>query len=78
MKTNYYNKFALGLIDGLLIQTDEDYSMYDTVEGETKNQTKKVRIRDGSIKERNAWIGEKNGHVMKTPEMSVHEWISYE
>ena len=75
MTTDYYNKFAVGLIDGLLIQTDEDYSMYDTIEGETKNQTKKVRIRDGSIKERNAWIGEKNGHVMKTPERSVHEWI---
>ena len=75
MTTDYYNKFAVGLIDGLLIQTDEDYSMYDTIEGETKNQTKKVRIRDGSILKRNAWIGEKNGHVMKTPEMSVHEWI---
>ena len=78
MTTDYYNKFAVGLIDGLLIQTDEDYSMYDTIEGETKNQTKKVRIRDGSILKRNAWIGEKNGHVMKTPEMSVHEWICKE
>ncbi|MCP4324981.1 MAG: hypothetical protein GY787_24660 [Alteromonadales bacterium] len=75
MNKEYYNKFATGLIDGLLIRLDQDYSMLDTIEGETRNQTKKVRIRNGSILERNVWIGEKNGHVMKTPEQSVHEWL---
>ena len=75
MNKEYYNKFATGLIDGLLIRLDQDYSILDTIEGETRNQTKKVRIRNGSILERNVWIGEKNGHVMKTPERSVHEWL---
>ncbi len=75
MKNQYYNKFAIGLIDGLLIKLDPDYSMLDTIEGETRNQTKKVRIRDGSVLEKNKWVGEKCGHIMKQPEVSVHEWI---
>ena len=75
MKKEYYNKFAVGLIDSLLIKTDQDYSMYETVEGETKNQTKRLRIRNGSIIERNKWIGEKCGHIMKPMELSVHEWL---
>jgi len=75
MNTEYYNKFAVGLIDGLLIRLDQDYSMLDGIEGPTQNQNKKVRIRNGSILKKNEWVGEKQGHIMKPIETSVHEWL---
>jgi len=72
MNTEYYNKFAVGLIDGLLVRLDQDYSMLDGIEGPTQNQNKKVRIRNGSILKKNEWVGEKQGHIMKPIETSVH------
>ncbi len=75
MNKEYYNKFAIGLIDGLLIRLDQDYSMLDGIDGPTERQNKRVRIRNGSVLQSNVWVGEKNGHIMKTPEKSVHEWL---
>ena len=75
MNKEYYNKFAVGLIDGLLIRLDEEYSMLDGVEGPTKNQNKHVRIRNGAILQSNVFVGEKQGHIMKTPERCVHDYL---
>lgn len=75
MNKEYYNKFAIGLIDGLLIRLDQDYSMLDGLDGPTQNQNKKVRIRYESVLQSNVWIGEKQGHIMKQPERCVHDYL---
>ena len=84
MNKEYYNKFAIGLIDGLLVRLDQDYSQLVNVDGDTRNQTKKSRVRHGSILNTEgqrtnsltpSLIGEKKGFLMVQPERSVHEWI---
>lgn len=75
MNKEYYNKFAIGLIDGLLIRLDQDYSMLDGIEGPTERQNKRVRIRYGAVLQTNVWVGEKQGHIMKQPERCVHDYL---